>query len=319
MLHPVMDAMSSRGCDDDFLADKLKLSPSQMRDPVTVLPARRIYEFLAWATEHSTDPFFCTRVGRHMARGAWVAVNPLLQNRPKIWDVLLRFSSMAVDQGGSASYRLEAEASIALWKLTRPQGAPESSRYADALATGFFVDLIAQAGGDRFLPNELVVIVPGSELIPSDILPRTSVIPGTSGMTIRFPSDWLDWQLAELEIASASREANLPDLGQTDLKARVQRLLEQNLSDAEFGIDDVSEAIGLPRWKLQRALRHANTSVADLRNEARLVKAKKLLTSGSMDVSEIATALGYANPSNFARAFRARTGKSPSAFRARSN
>ena len=317
LLYPVLDAMASMGCDEDALASQLRLSASQMRDPATVLPARKVYQFLAWATERSLDRCFCAHVGQSMARGAWSAMNPLLQNCQKVWDLLRKFSSMAADQGGSASYRLEVEGNIALWKLTRPQGAPKDARFADALATGFFVDLIVQAGHDRFSPNDMLAIVPDNELIPPDILPRTSVIPGASGMTLRFPSDWLDWHLAELKTATGSRHADLPDLGESDLRTQVRRLLEQNLADAEFGIDDIAEAIGVPRWKLQRTLRLANTSVADLRNDARLSKARDLLTSRSMSVSEIATVLGYANPSNFARAFRTMTGKTPTAFRTR--
>ena len=54
-----------------------------------------------------------------------------------------------------------------------------------------------------------------------------------------------------------------------------------------------------------------------LRNEVRTSVAMDLLSSTDRGVTEIATDLGYTNSSNFSRAFRARTGQTPSEFRNR--
>lgn len=56
-------------------------------------------------------------------------------------------------------------------------------------------------------------------------------------------------------------------------------------------------------------------AVAGIRNELRLDRSRELLTSEERSVSEIAAELGYSSPSNFSRAFKAKTGLSPIAYR----
>lgn len=49
----------------------------------------------------------------------------------------------------------------------------------------------------------------------------------------------------------------------------------------------------------------------------RVVRSKLLLTSGGLSIAEVAFAVGFANPSHFARTFTAATGMTPSVYRAR--
>ena len=52
-------------------------------------------------------------------------------------------------------------------------------------------------------------------------------------------------------------------------------------------------------------------------DQVRLERARDLLGSTGMNLSQIADALGYADAANFTRAFKRWTGLSPSHFRAR--
>jgi AraC-like DNA-binding protein len=314
-LHPVLDVMRAQGCSDDTLAGHLSITVPLMGEPTTMLPADRIYGFLDWATEQMGDPWLSARVGQRMASGGWAPINPLLAESGTVWQFLRRFSVTAEDQGGAASYRLEIEGRTALWKLNRPRGTSDKARFADAIATAFFVELLALSQGADPSMADCIAMVPDEALIPEDVLPRANVIAGARGMTLRFPSDWLDRELGEIAPPSNVPDVDLPKIGIVDLGERVRRLLDHHLSDPAFGLEEVSETIGIPAWKLQRVLRNANTSVADIRAGLRLSRARELLERGELSISEIAARLGYTSPSNFSRAFRARMGMSPAEFR----
>lgn len=66
---------------------------------------------------------------------------------------------------------------------------------------------------------------------------------------------------------------------------------------------------------LERRLNDQGLRYRDLRQRTHIAEAKRLLTSSSMSVSEIAHRLGYADVSSFTYAFKARTGFAPSTWR----
>ncbi|WP_425045219.1 helix-turn-helix domain-containing protein [Primorskyibacter sp. S87] len=315
LLHPVLEEMEAHGCDQATLARQLKIPVDALKNPSTILPAGRVYGFLEWATERTGDLWLCARLGQLMAKEGWAPINQLFRDCGTVWEFFLQFGMVAEDQGGAVSYRLELEGRVALWKLVRRKGSPDTARFADAVAIGLFVEILRLAGRDRFDPTICLSISSSSKLIPPDVLPHQSVITGTKGMTLRFPSEWLNWELADHRRRPDLPELGLPVVGARDLKSTVCHLLEQQISDPGFCIDRIADAVGMPKWKLQRELRGMNTSVAELRSEVRLELASRLLTIGDTNISEIAFSLGYSSPSNFSRAFRAKSGQSPAEFR----
>ncbi|WP_176443008.1 helix-turn-helix domain-containing protein [Tropicimonas sediminicola] len=57
------------------------------------------------------------------------------------------------------------------------------------------------------------------------------------------------------------------------------------------------------------------SNAANIRNDLRQHRARDLLTSEECSVSEITAELGYRSSSNFSRAFKTKTGRSPIGFR----
>lgn len=68
---------------------------------------------------------------------------------------------------------------------------------------------------------------------------------------------------------------------------------------------------------LKRRLQEEDASFQHLVDEVRLERARELLESTGMNLSQIADALGYADAANFTRAFKRWTGLSPSHFRSK--
>lgn len=105
---------------------------------------------------------------------------------------------------------------------------------------------------------------------------------------------------AEKEIS----EAHLEDRDRQFLK-QLQAIIQKNLSDSEFGVEDMGQQIGLSRVQLYRKVKAmTGSSVVDLLRKARLAKARRLLETRSMSVSEVAYEVGFSAPSYFTKCFK---------------
>ena len=112
---------------------------------------------------------------------------------------------------------------------------------------------------------------------------------------------------AEQEIA----ESHLEDRDKQFLK-QLHSIIQKNLSDSEFGVEDIGKQIGLSRVQLYRKVKAmTGSSVVDLLRKARLAKAKRLLESRSMSVSEVAYDVGFSAPSYFTKCFKEEYGMLP--------
>ena len=112
---------------------------------------------------------------------------------------------------------------------------------------------------------------------------------------------------AEQEIA----ESHLEDRDKQFLK-QLHSIIQKNLSDSEFGVEDIGKQIGLSRIQLYRKVKAmTGSSVVDLLRKARLAKAKRLLESRSMSVSEVAYDVGFSAPSYFTKCFKEEYGMLP--------
>jgi AraC-like DNA-binding protein len=80
-------------------------------------------------------------------------------------------------------------------------------------------------------------------------------------------------------------------------------------------LDEVAEKVSMSTRTLKRKLAAAGTTYGELLDEARRVRAERLLASEKRSIDEIAAALGYSDVANFTRAFRRWTGTTPAAHR----
>jgi len=104
-----------------------------------------------------------------------------------------------------------------------------------------------------------------------------------------------------------------------DLAGLVQHQVDTLLGAKGLHIDTVAESLMMSRRSLQRCLAEDGTSYSELLADTRMHKAMNQLQVTDEPIMEIALALGYANASNFTRAFKARAGVSPQSFRRLAN
>jgi AraC-like DNA-binding protein len=107
----------------------------------------------------------------------------------------------------------------------------------------------------------------------------------------------------------------IASLNNIDLITRVKKIIAENLPFGNFSLDNVASVLCVGTRKLQRMLQQEATSFIALLNETRMELAKKYVLDKSMDMTEIAFLLGFAEQSTFSRSFKRWTGQSPSQYR----
>ncbi len=94
---------------------------------------------------------------------------------------------------------------------------------------------------------------------------------------------------------------------------KVRHILEEHLGDESFGVNQLCSNMSMSRSQLYRKFSSlTNTTVHQFIMTLKLKKAKELLISSDMNVSEVAFRTGFKNLSHFSRVFTKKYGFSPS-------
>lgn len=92
-------------------------------------------------------------------------------------------------------------------------------------------------------------------------------------------------------------------------------IIETEFED-KLALDDVARRVATSRRQLQRAFAEAGeTSFRTYLQRVRMERAAELLRASHSPVNQVASAVGYRQPAQFAKAFRRHHGTPPSIFR----
>jgi AraC-like DNA-binding protein len=169
--------------------------------------------------------------------------------------------------------------------------------------------------GPLWCPSELCFGFHPREPLPIDIFGDARLMDRPGQTYIEFPRALLSLRPRQGEKRTPSRLAVLPEPLPSDLAGLVELQIASLLSGRAPPVDLIAESLGTSRRSLQRGLAQRGISYTDLLTKVRLRRAAEWLERSEKPVVEIAFDLGYADASNFTRAFRQLTGVPPSAFR----
>ncbi|MBG0861078.1 MAG: response regulator [Bacteroidales bacterium] len=131
--------------------------------------------------------------------------------------------------------------------------------------------------------------------------------------------------LVELRKKLHERYASLAGLPETSDKSlikedefmmKVRHVLETNLKEDEFGISHLCSELAVSRTQLYRKFKTlSNKTIGDYFKFLRLYKAKELLLTTDLNITEVTYSVGFKSISYFSREFAREFGQSPSEFR----
>ena len=97
-------------------------------------------------------------------------------------------------------------------------------------------------------------------------------------------------------------------------------LVEQNLGNEKFSVDEISKLLGVSRVQLYRKVRALlDCSVIDYILSRRLQKARYLLINERHSIAEITYMVGFSSPNYFSTVFKSKYGVKPSEFKKSQN
>lgn len=100
---------------------------------------------------------------------------------------------------------------------------------------------------------------------------------------------------------------------------RVLACVDLHLSEPDFGVEQLAAEVGMSERTLQRKLKAmADSTPQDVIRSIRLNRARSLLESSSLSISEVAFKVGFQEPTNFSRSFKKQFSSPPSHFRSES-
>lgn len=122
-------------------------------------------------------------------------------------------------------------------------------------------------------------------------------------------------QLQELEDDMLSNITSQTDNG-ASFTIKLRDLITANIANPNFGVDDMSDALGMGRTAFYRKTKNVTGYTPnDIMRTMRLHHAAKLLRTTDQNISEICRNCGFNNPSYFTRAFRDQFSITPKEYR----
>lgn len=319
-LVPVQEVLRDYGLDFARLARQAGVDPDLPSQPNARGAVPRLQKLWHLASKASGDPLFGLRVGQRarpavfhalglgiMSSGTLLAA---LRRVERYSRVLSTNGRLVVVESGSR-VRLEGRATA---NSVRPSVAT-----FDAFAV-LLCRLLKLCAGANGVPLRVCLPHPA----PPDVAPFVEAL----GCPVEFDAPTIAFEFDAdtargpvpsgntLLAAEADRlaERYLEQMQPDTVATRVRTLLLKSMPSGEIDQETIARALAQSTSTLQRRLRDEGTSFQQVLDDARRDLALDYLRGGEHSLADITFLLGFADQSNFTRAFRRWTGRTPRQF-----
>ena len=294
------------------------IEPDLLRNPENSLSFAELGRLVQACVAATGCDHFGLIVGQRSATASLGLVGRLMRTAPTLKDAIL---DLCTNQRryvrGAVSY-LVIQNEIAFWgyAIHHPDMQAIEQVSDGAIAAGF--NMMRELVGSA--PDQIL----SSRRAPSNTAPYRRFFGSTPRFdaeqnAMAFPAD-----LLARPVRSADRElrqilqksvADYWAVEQPSVSDTVTRMLRARVIFPDTSLEAVAEELSMQPRTLNRRLQAEGKSFRELINEARFEVARQLLAGTRMDITDIALALGYADPSTFTHAFHRWSGVAPSEWR----
>lgn len=291
-----------------------------IEQPEIVVPLREQFRFLERAAKETGDEYFGARLGQVVtspalsAYGAWVCRAPTLRQA-----MTRAHAGLASMLQTSTNLYVVQEGDRVRWSIEFVEPETDGRHHNELLGIGYMMDVVRVYAGPKWRPHFVRTALPkGHARAELEMILGANVSHGDAMPSFTFDASLLDLRLAKPgrneRAANGGEEPELPK--QNDQVATIAAVIDLAVHEEYPRIGWVAEKLGMTRRSLQRRLAAHGTTFLTLAEASILRRAKALLREGRAPITDVALALGYADPAHFTRAFRRWTGVAPSAYRA---
>ena len=139
---------------------------------------------------------------------------------------------------------------------------------------------------------------------------ETATVKKPAAIKEKTPREAAPTHLSDTAVTELKEKLNASDFGK-----KVLALTEESLTDPNFGVEQISEKLGISRIHVNRKLKaETGYSPSFVIKAIRMDKARGFLSDGSHSVTQVAATCGFSSASYFSTAFKEYYGISPSEY-----
>ena len=310
------------GYDPVPLLAELGLELSLFDDPDNVISYALRSRLVQLCVNTTRCQHFGLLLGQHVGLSSVGLVGFLVQQSSNVQtalESLVRYAPLHVR--GGVVYMDQGDGSVLLGYGIYQQKVEAREQIEDGSAAAIF-NFLRELCGPRWRPLE----VRFTHRKPTDIRPfrqffKAPLIFNAERSGVLFSSKCLQQSVsgAEPELRRLLQKYvdDLESQYSDDFVAQARRVLHTALLTQHATAEQVAALFSIHPRTLNRRLKASGTNFHELANQSRFEIAQQWLEHSSMELIQIAAALGYADASAFTRAFRRWSGTTPSLWRKR--
>jgi AraC-like DNA-binding protein len=314
---PLREALRAYGIDFEALARRAGLDPALLATPNARYPVAAMQHLWVLAATATGDPLFGFRVGESMRPGMLHALGLGIVSSSSVLEALRRIERYSGIVSTNGRVVVVQHAGL-VGLETRPGdlSVMPTTHCVDALVVGL-TRILEQCAGPAAHPARVVFMRP--RVAPAE------TYEAILGCPVAFDGDHIAILFDAASAAEPTLEGNaelaaeadriaaryLESLVPESTAASVRSLLLKAMSSGEVDQDGIARRLNQSPSTLQRRLRREGTTYQSLLDATRRELALDYLRQGRHSLADITFLLGFADQSNFTRAFRRWTGKTP--------
>jgi len=305
------------------LCESVGLDLFRLNDPLSRIPIKQLVALYESAARLTNDDAFGLHVGQRTELQSFDLLGYIIMNSPTVGDALQRTVRYLPIWTNGARFRLHTDGSVV--RL--------SWEYIDESITqcrqGCEMTLLTVAKISRRLFR-------GANWTPREVRFRHSAPRDISehrrlfGASVNFAREANELILDRATLRSQLKDADrrLCDVligyaehlltttsTRESLITRTKSALREYVHNGDPQLTSIAREMGIGTRTLQRKLKDHGTSFRELFTKVRRELAQQYLCDSELSINEIAYLLGYSQPSEFHRAFRAWAGTTPRRYR----
>jgi AraC-like DNA-binding protein len=322
-IRAIPDVLTEMGLEPADVFAEAGVDLALFRDPESRVPFEAVGRLLRACVAATKCEHFGLIVGERFDLAALGVIGHLMQNEASLGDALRSLVlHLHVHDRGASPLLLAPERNTVMlgYSIYRHQTPAMAQVYDAAIAIAF--KILRQLCGASWKP----LWVQFSHGRPAEIAPFRRLF----GAEVFFDADvsglvlatsWLERPIEGADpalrttLAASLREAEAG--GGLSFSERIRATLHQLILSGTASSDHVARLFAVDERTVRRRLRREGTNLRRLISEARFELAQQLLENTGLSIAEIATALQYADPKAFTRAFRSWAQVSPTQWRER--
>lgn len=313
-------AIDHSGLNSREIFKQAGLDPDKLNDPNARYSYENMKHLWLLVSEKTDDACFGIKVAQfwhptslHALGYAWMASTSLKEAIERLVRCL-RVVNTAVD------LVLEEKAESVLLKFPDTTEASFTDEAMDA-ALAVIVNMCRISSGEDFHPMRMSMMrkKPACDEKFVDFF-RTEISYSADENSISFSRVDIEKKLptANAELARVNDRIvadYLADLDKNDISAQVRSKIIDQLPSGKVSQESIAKSLNKSLRSLQRKLTNENVTYKSLLESTRQQLGKQYVSNSKYSINEITYLLGFSEPSNFSRAFKRWTGKSPSSYR----